>query len=628
MATIDNFRQLDPDYKPSDISAMIEESQNPEDVQKLESFWREEIKRAEELRLKLEPRWRAARKSYRNRWYPNAEPGKENVSNPTFYSDVEVAVSNIAANPPRLIIKPKRKAFAAQANMVKAALEFESERLDLFETIRTFVMDAFLYNHGVVKIGYNVQGTFEHKADSAFIGRLSSFNYLIDPEANSQKSARYEGEIRFIDENDFKDGDYLNKDRAIKEMAHYVINTEMDSNKQGSDDRVQSAKTDSVNPSDTRYDYNTVQPSKIKRLKVYEIYDKVGQQFLMFTISGTLIYRASFSDIPYLDNSPYVTLRLNIIGDYYYMDSDHDIHESKLYAIDAITNRILEFSKRMLPKLMVRKGAVNRTEINKMLRGVMAGAFEVEAPANVAMSDVASWLPSDGLRPENFQALNILSESHAKDSGIYDYMKGEGSAKTATEAQLIASTASGRAARRMNLLDDAVEQIYTKLFFVLKHTLKDKMWVDIAGEYAMTKVNPDGSTMMLTDNNTGEPIKNKQDGFWLTPDILQSECQIKIDAGSMAFNENMQRQAMTLNMFKSLANHPMIDQQWLISKVVESYGEDPDDAMIPVAGMPGVNPMPQGMPNQTPVSPQMAGPQASSIMNGMQESIDANPITA
>jgi len=96
----------------------------------------------------------------------------------------------------------------------------------------------------------------------------------------------------------------------------------------------------------------------------------------------------------------------------------------------------------------------------------------------------------------------------------------------------------------------------------------------------------------------------------------------------MAFNENMQRQAMTLNMFKSLANHPMIDQQWLISKVVESYGEDPDDAMIPVAGMPGVNPMPQGMPNQTPVSPQMAGPQASSIMNGMQESIDANPITA
>lgn len=636
--SLDSFRSLDGDYKPSDISAMIEETQNPKDIQELETFWKEEIRRAEQLREKIEPRWRAARKAYRNRWYPNTEKGKENISNPTFYSDIEVAVSNTAANLPKVLVQSQRKEFDPQASMVRAGLTSELDRLKIKSLSMNLAKDAFIYNHAILKVGYNVYEYLNLEASSAFIARTSVFDYIIDPEANSQETARYEGEQRFLDEDEFKagvaSGQYFAESRVLATAAHYVVNTEMENHKQSESDRVVTGSTDTANPYDARYDYQTVQPSKIKRIKVYEIYDKIGKRLLMFTSTGILFCMKPFSDMPYLQGSPYVTLRFNILADFYYMDTDFDIHESELYAIDAISNRLLEFTKRMLPKFLARKGAIDRNELNKVIRGVIGGVYEINVPANFGLQDCIQPMVSDNLKPENFQTLNFLQETHSKTSGITDYMKGQGgAAKTATEAQIVANSASGRAALRQKLFDEAIQETARKLFYVLKHTTEAPKWIAIAGSYPMMKQDDNGATLINYDDATGQPVMNKQHGFYLTKDMLQADFHIKIEAGSTSLNNQFQKQAMLLNLFKLVGNSPLVNQAALLRKIVQAYDEDPDELIMEqpplqqaLGQAPNMNPQGTPIPQPAISSNQTVGDMAGRNVRNMKQNINANTI--
>jgi len=571
--------------------------------ERLEQFWAFEIDRAEKVRKYFEPHWRTARKAYRNKWYPDFDNGKANVSNAVFYSDVEVQVSNLAANPPVVNVEANNTENEAYVPMIRSIFKYETNRLKIINKIRDLVRDVCITNIGILKVGYNFEKKPGLDADSVFVSRVSPYNYLQDPEAPSMDVARWAGEQRFMTAEELQITDelgkprYMNVERALETASEYLVNTEMRTDNNTT--RSKTAQTD--RPSEKfAYDFTSIEPSKIKRIKVYEIYDVENKKILLLVNGNILISARDYSEVPYLVDTPYVDLRFNKVPDFYYAESDFDIHESKLYEIDEISNRIFEYTRRMLPKGVYKKGVVADVEIQKIVRGKMSSLTGVELPPGVSLDDAIKWFQTEPLRQENMWALSYLRESHAQDSGIADFMKGSSqNAKTATEAAMLNQGANSRAALRQKELEDAVDRLYTKMFAVIKHTVDMPRWIAVSGLYPIQEIAPDGTPYVVKQD--GQTLMAKQKGFYMTPDLVQSDYTLSIEAGSTTLANSAQKQATIMNLYNLLMQNPLVRKDVLLKKVLQAFNIDAEEivftpqemqAMTPPAAMPPNNQQP------------------------------------
>jgi len=634
------------DMLPSRVSDQVESERadvKTKEEQEIETFWQGEINRAERLRRTYEPRWRKARKEWACRWFPRVADGRDNLKNPVFYSDVEVEVSNLAANAPVPFVSSQKREYDIEASMVRNALKFEADRIDIKSLAASLVRDCKIYNQMIVKIGYTGSKTLEFDADSVFVKRISPFDYLIDPECTSPANARWEGNRWYMDLEDFIEArnEFINVDEALQYAQEYVTNSEMAT---GGDKSVQTGRTDRNEPGNVG-DMENLSPSPIKRLQIYEIYDKERGEMLLLVNGQVIVQKKSFgnmdSDLPYIHKSPFVLRRFNEMPDSFFSPTDYDIHESKLSLIDEITNRINEYTKRMIPKGVVRKGALNPNEIQKIMNGKTLSITEVDLAPNQSAENVISWLQGAPLTQDNMFMLQYARETHSQDSGIADYMKGgQMKARTATEAQMVGQGAQGRAVTRQGIVDAFWEEVFQKMFYVIKHTYKAPRWIGVAGKYPMQKIAPDGTVLFARDNATGEYVMNKQHGFWITPDVLQADLQIKIEAGSSGLNNSIQKQQVLMNMVQMFSGVPMFAQaiNWnsMLRELFNRFNMDADELMIdipngmmaPLMGTPGQPQMPN--PQQAPQLPATEGNAAGDFNEAIQGQLaggsNVNPI--
>jgi len=139
-----------------------------------------------------------------------------------------------------------------------------------------------------------------------------------------------------------------------------------------------------------------------------------------------------------------------------------------------------------------------------------------------------------------------------------------------------------------------------------------------------------GNAFVKTDMNTGEPVLNRQNGFFLTPDVLQSEFRIKIEAGSTAASTSAINQSKIMQAYSMLITSPIIDQVALTQMVITQLGLDASVLINQQAllmqgggGMPPIAPpmQPNGSaeirPQKTQLEGAMTGNQLAGNMRGV-----------
>jgi len=580
------------------------------------TFWSNEIKRAENVRRYHEPRWRKARRNYENRFWKQSKKKdeKDYIERPNFYSNVETAVSNLAANPPAILVTAQKNIYDISAQLIQPALKYYTNTNDIHFLIQGFVKDVCIFNIAVAKVGYNADEKYNLDADSPFISRITPYNYLIDPEANTQRDARWEGEMRFLDwEKDIMSNpdDYINLDKAKELVSEYITNTEINNyNEEMTGDTNKAfGLIQSGSP--------TITANTVKRLKIYEIYDKIERKIIWLADGKVEIKVMDYPD--YIQDSPYCVMTFNKTPDFFYGRTDYDISESLYLELNLLSNRMTEFSRRMIPKYIANKNAfANQKEISDLLRSEMCEIIPIAG--NVPPENSIFPIPIVGLPKENVELLQLLTQQLNETTGITEYAKGSASgAKTATEASLMQAGATTRSAFRQRIIDRFVTQMVRKLFFVLKHTVTAPKWISIAGKYPLTKVNEmTGESFIFTDA-AGNPILNKQHGFFLTPDLLQADLQIEIEAGSMALANSIQKQQTSLNMYNLLASNPLVNMKELLKEVFKNFNLDADRFIM------------EQPPQQTnPANPEQISspvqPNAPSSLNLSEGNISKNAI--
>lgn len=578
------------------------------------TFWSNEINRAENVRKYHEPRWRKARRNYENRfWKQNKKKDeKDYIERPNFYSNVETAVSNLAANPPTILVTAQKNIYDISAQMVQPALKYYSNTNDLHFLVQSFVKDVCIFNIAVAKVVYNADEKYNMDADSPIILRITPFSFIIDPEANTQKDARWEGEMRFLDwEKDVltNEKEFINLDKAKELVSEYITNTEINNY---NEETVGDPNKATVS---TQYGSPSISANTVKRLKIYEIYDKVERK-IMWLADGKILIK--FMDYPeYLKSSPYCIMTFNKTPDFFYGKTDYDISESLYLELNILSNRIVEFSRRMIPKYIANKNAFeSQKQLSELLRSEMCETVAIAG--NVPPENAIVPIPTIGLPKENIELLQLLTQQLNETTGITEYAKGSASgAKTATEASLMQAGATTRSAFRQRIIDRFVTQIIRKLFFILKHTVTAPKWISIAGKYPLLKVDElTGESLIITDP-LGNPILNKQHGFFLTPDLLQADLQIEIESGSMALANSLQKQQTSLNMYNLLGSNQMVNMKELLKEVFKNFNLDADRFILEAPPQPQVN------PNQ-PTAP--IQPNAPSNINMNEGNISKNAI--
>lgn len=597
----------------------------------LKKFWKNEFERCEDMMDERREIWRKARKSYRMMLYRtddeyNKKRKRQYVRNPILYTNVTVLLANLAANKPMFTATSRYKKDDAIAAMVTAALEYYAEKCDLFDMLKKGVLDASLYNIGIAKIGYNLYETYAFEADTPFIARISPYNFLIDPDATCDKDARWMGEKSYLSLADLTpENGYINTEEAKRFASTFKVNEEIDDLGAEEDNRANSGYSSSNNFDDELY---PSMPSIEKRIQTTEIYDRVNRQVLIFAGDcEVLIMQKPYPK--YIKDFPYSIMQFNSIPDLYLGMTDYEIIHDKINEINTINNRMIEQTKRMLPKILCRKGVLSKNEIDKITDGKLGGVHEVETPSS--LSDVIIPMPTAPLDQSNVYVLEGLKRSMNEDTGIADFMKSQPltEKRTATELAMVQQASSVRANYRQKAVDMWLETIAVKLFYVLKNTLQDSVWIDVAGNYPNMAFDEKGMPFVQIDNNTGQPIINRQNGFFLTPDVLQSEFRIKIEAGSTAASTSTVKQNQLMQAYSMFITNPLIDQVALTQKVLTQLGLDASDLINQQAllmqgggGMPPIAPpmQPNGSteirPQQTQLEGAMTGNQLAANVKG------------
>lgn len=597
----------------------------------LKKFWKNEFERCEDMMDERREIWRKARKSYRMMLYRkddeyNKKRKRQYVRNPILYTNVTVLLANLAANKPMFTATSRYKKDDAIASMVTAALEYYGEKCDLFDMLKKGVLDAALYNIGIAKIGYNLYETYAFEADTPFIARISPYNFLIDPDATCDKDARWMGEKSYLSLADLTpENGYINTEEAKRFASTFKVNEEIDDLGAEEDNRANSGYSSSNNFDDELY---PSMPSIEKRIQTTEIYDRVNRQVLIFAGDcEVLIMQKPYPK--YIKDFPYAIMQFNSIPDLYLGMTDYEIIHDKINEINTINNRMIEQTKRMLPKILCRKGVLSKNEIDKITDGKLGGVHEVETPSS--LSDVIIPMPTAPLDQSNVYVLEGLKRSMNEDTGIADFMKSQPltEKRTATELAMVQQASSVRANYRQKAVDMWLETIAVKLFYVLKNTLQDSVWIDVAGNYPNMAFDEKGMPFVQIDNNTGQPIINRQNGFFLTPDVLQSEFRIKIEAGSTAASTSTVKQNQLMQAYSMFITNPLIDHVALTQKVLTQLGLDASDLINQQAllmqgggGMPPIAPpmQPNGSteirPQQTQLEGAMTGNQLAANVKG------------
>jgi hypothetical protein len=400
---------------------------------------------------------------------------------------VNVVIPAVYSRNPDVIVTPRRldqvpeEIIIKRAEIMQSLLRYYLKELDIKTEVKLCILDAVLTGHGWMKTGYETEiETIEEESREKKETLISMLLKSVGVKEQEEEKEAYRPNEKVVSERvwalraspyDMFAPALSRKTEELPWITERFIYTH---------DYVMSQDdwdTEGLKPSSNANDMlATLRGAKYKSFEfgkeigynvLYEVWDGVNQctHLLAEDFDRPLITTEGAYSMLDSKYHPYVNLRFNEIVDEFYCDGDINPAQPQLEELNEVRTKLNTHMKRYNRRYIARPGAFNEQAKADIKLGEDGTIAEHEPQYADDPIDSMIWPITDAAVPAEIYAV----ESRVKDDlftilGTSDYAsQSSGGARTATEAQIIATQSRHKVEERIDLVEGFMEKIIRNL---------------------------------------------------------------------------------------------------------------------------------------------------------------------
>jgi hypothetical protein len=256
---------------------------------------------------------------------------------------------------------------------------------------------------------------------------------------------------------------------------------------------------------------------------VYEIWDAEERQILTMADGYDKWLKPPMEWEEYMDEFPFNRLYFSLVPDEPWAMPDILPWEPQILESIKLLAMLLNHVKRWNRMLLGRKGAVDKSNLDKMMRGVDGAYIEVNT-ASKPIGEIVQPLAYAQFQPEVYNLLNILDALKKNINGQPAFARGapeRTQTRTLGELQRMEAGARGRENKKLDRLETHIENIARHMIAYMKSNFDLPKTVQITGEM------PENIIKAFGDKY--DPVSQS---ITFTKEDIQGEYDVEVKAGS------------------------------------------------------------------------------------------------
>ena len=427
------------------------------------------------------------------------------------FAYIKTELPSLYIRDPHLKVNPKNKTSIKMAKVLEVVINYIWRYKKLKREIKKCIVDALLIGHSWLKLGYT--GKFGTIEDG-----MGSFMDTVEEEDIFAYHVNWD-DITF-------NVDAMDPPYDCKWIAHSVW---MDLSDVKNNPRYQNTELlqanfedKDVNSSGDIPDADTRNKGKVRLEEIWDIEHKM----VCTVAEGVDKYIEAPKKWPLeMRGMPFSLLKFNFSNDMAYGLSDVAMFEPQIIELIKVRSMALDHIKRYNRQLLTTHNNISDDEMQKLKKGITASVIECEDPTKVLS------LPYPPLQTDIYGIEERIKEDAINVSGQSPQERGA-TQKTSTrslgELQQMREGSVNRRSEKVDLVEDFVEEIATKLVALLKQFVTLPYYVRILGQQSpelQEAVQERGSTQ------SQEAVTN-QGGFTFTAEDIEGEFDLEPVSGS------------------------------------------------------------------------------------------------
>lgn len=506
--------------------------------------------------------WENMKKYYRNMFDPAT------VSVPLLFSHGRQLIPSLYFVNPVVEVTALQRGWLRRAKTLEAVDSMLMEKMRVKEQLKLIIQDAFLYDYGVRKVGYDAEFGYDatgsimkelmkelgvdlpdEKAvefntyitsEFPFFIRVPPTRFLVDPDTEGPglETARYVVEefyrpvedVLEDDRYEIKELDKLVPSHQIQSFGGKIVISPVTYQQPGAGETGTNAKSD------------------LNRLKLYEVWDKVEKRVMVLADGYPGFLREQKDEWNLKNFFPYDKLCFNPVSDEHYSVSDAMYIERQQVELNDIRTQEMYHRRKENLKLLVSKGFLSLEAKGKIEKGTVGPIVETNAPMGQVGANVFPLVPN--MSRDIFKASDDIREDMREILAFGRNQMGVemGRKKTATEAMVIQQNVELRSDERRDIVADFVTRSVHDI-----NRLVFKFW--------------DTNDVIRLIGPEGEEWQTWNGQF------LEGEYALRILSNSTLPSTKQQYQQKVGALAQKYIGHPLINQYELLRLDLDSYEE-------------------------------------------------------
>lgn len=493
-----------------------------------------------------------------------------------YFQDPSISITPIGPHPKHL-----EAGALPDYELMERIVNYKMVQMRYYRTERMVVLDTSLSGNGISKLGYSrifekdaIVGETLVTEDDIWIQRVSPFQFLCDPLAKDEESARWLGEELYIPYIEFMDTFSDSKIAQKVKPTHKIKATEHEG-----------VIYEKIMDDDASFD------NEMTVVLVYEIWDKVERKVILLA-DGLELEPIEEEDWPFenMQDFPYEWLRfhedpespwgISPVRHYESQQEELNFHRSKLAAIHAKNAR----------KYGILRGALEPEEMEKLERGDDGAVVQFELHPDKAYRKIEE----TGYHGEAAQVQEIIRSDINILSGVDDSTRGQVTKgrTTATEIEKLAGGTQIRSDDKRTQVEKHIKYTWTKGIKILVEKMTGTQYAQYYNE----------------------EIERPEVIEFSASDIT-GEYAVDVQVGSTQQPNRQVRGAQLMQLAGLLAGNPYVDQKQLARTLLKEFQLNPSGMLLNE---------PQFIAQPNAATGQQTAPDAS----GGQEASGEEPTTA
>lgn len=486
--------------------------------------WLARISNSERYRKKIAEKYRWQRLIEEYRGYFAGLQDSADIYVPSLnliFAYVKSEIPSLYLRDPKIKVNAKNKKSILSAKILEKALNYIWRKKRIKRENKKNVLDGLLVGHSWFKTGYTGSfgtiedgngNTYEFIEKEDFFGyRVPYENITFNPDANDPPfDNTWIAQEVWVPLEDLQNNKSFQNTKYLEASAG-------------------PSNADQIDSVVTQDDRNRAD-SDVKRVKLYEVWDKKSQT--VFTITpGCFKYIRAPRKWPYdMAGFPFSFLRLNEDPLCPYGIPDCFMFEPQVIELMKIRAAAIDHIKRYNRQLLLAAGHMDPDTKEQFMQGVTGAVLEVRTDGK-PLSDMVAPIPYPQLQTDMYAVEERIKEDMINVSGQSATERGatqKTTTRTVRELVQIQKGGDNRRSDKIDTIEDFVEDISGNLVALLQQLATEPFFVALTGE----------SPEELMEQLKGRPSAGKPDaitgaqGFTFTKEDIQGEFEFECVAGS------------------------------------------------------------------------------------------------